>query len=126
MYYLFSFSENSLAKCFHKGISYKENDRFYTFRGSDCMKCVCKPGFNGETDKLVVVKGKTLKFGLQSAQGNKLLIQNSLQSAKRLRLSSVKKLGYKRPFPFELFSTEPLKQIPLILCQNNKTFIIIW
>lgn len=83
------------------------------------MKCVCKPGFNGETDKLAVLKGKTLKFGLQSAQGNTLLVQNSLQSAKRLRLSSVKKWGYKRPFPFELFSTEPLKQNPLTLCQNN-------
>lgn len=44
------------------------------------MKCVCKPGFNGEiSDQQVDLWENTFKFGFQSAQRDTLVIQTSLQ-----------------------------------------------
>ncbi|XP_046674739.1 uncharacterized protein LOC124363533 [Homalodisca vitripennis] len=39
--------KNNLAKCVYNGVTYKENNRFYTFRGASCLKCLCTPSFNG-------------------------------------------------------------------------------
>ncbi|XP_054266865.1 uncharacterized protein LOC128989035 [Macrosteles quadrilineatus] len=39
--------KKELAKCTYNGVTYKENDRFYTFRGSSCNKCVCGTSYNG-------------------------------------------------------------------------------
>lgn len=77
------------------------------------MKCVCKPGFNGEiSDQLIDLWENTFKFGFQSAQRDALVVQTSLQKVKRLRLGSARKKGAIE-VPFRSNSTYNLIAEPL-------------